>query len=246
MESYEKIVALVKSSMQDRVDLFHLTPEQTRTKFKSCVAACKEAAMTRRNGSGIENLMQNQRNWFQKLLPFEASRDSCNPSLAQEPSFEIRATTVDEIDGEESSNSETNYSSYSEEESSNVEKRNICVPVPRKRIKMETTSAILKETISALNRFAAADPSEAFMKFLREENERSRAHEREMAEMQMRMLQKIMTTPSYPHPYQHPFSQQHIANNQNVPSSFSSSNNRGGHGIHTIPRHEDSHTASSN
>ena len=80
------------------------------------------------------------------------------------------------------------------------------------------------------------DQSETFINVLREENERSRAHEREMAEMQMRMLQTVMRTSSYQHPYQHPINQQHIADNKNDPRSFSSSNDRGGHGIHN-PNH---------
>ena len=55
----------------------------------------------------------------------------------------------------------------------------------------------------------------------------------------------IMMAPSNPHPYQHPISQQRISCNKNVPSSFLSSNDGGGHANHTIPRHEDSHATSS-
>ena len=119
--------------------MFDFTPEQTRTKFKSCVAACKKASMTRKTGSGLENFMQNQPNWFKKLFPYVASRDSCNPSLAQEPSFEKLSATVDEIDGDESSNSKTNSTNCSDEEPGNVKVNNkdLYVPVPQKRMKKE-------------------------------------------------------------------------------------------------------------
>ena len=167
LDIYKKIVALVKSRMQDRDEVFNFTPEQTRTKFKSCVAACKKASMTRKTGSGLANFMQNQPNWFKKLFPYVASRDSCNPSLAQEPSFEKLSATVDEIDGDESSNSKTNSTNCSDEEPGNVKVNNkdLYVPVPQKRMKKESTSAILKEAVSAFNKFASADQSEALIKF---------------------------------------------------------------------------------
>ncbi len=48
----------------------------------------KKACMTRRCGSGIANFINNQPSWFKKLFPYVESRDSCNPNMATEPSFE--------------------------------------------------------------------------------------------------------------------------------------------------------------
>ena len=86
-EIYTEIVLQLKDRMQERQKTFEFSPEQTRNKFKSCISACKKASMTRRNGSGIKNFMQHQPTWFQKLFAYVESKDSCNPDLADEPSF---------------------------------------------------------------------------------------------------------------------------------------------------------------
>ncbi len=60
LEIYKKIVKQVENRMQERQQRFEYSTEQTHTKFKACIAACKKASMTRRNGSGIENFMKKQ------------------------------------------------------------------------------------------------------------------------------------------------------------------------------------------
>ena len=92
LELYSKVVNEVKDCLNERgKESFAFTPVQTRTKFKSCVALCKKASMTIKCGSGIENFMDQKPAWLKKFFPFVASRDSCNPSLASEPSFALAA-----------------------------------------------------------------------------------------------------------------------------------------------------------
>ena len=87
---YSKIVNEVKVRFNERgTGSFKFTPVETRTKFKSCVATCKKASMTRKCGSGIANFMDQKPAWSRKLFPFVESQDSCNPSLASEPFFAL-------------------------------------------------------------------------------------------------------------------------------------------------------------
>ena len=60
VDLYTEIVEAVKQRCKERGKLFNFSPVQTRTKFKACVAACKEAAMTRRYGSGLSNYLVEQ------------------------------------------------------------------------------------------------------------------------------------------------------------------------------------------
>eukprot|EP00794_Sanderia_malayensis_P006460 gene6460-7192_t len=95
LEIYQKVVAKVaKKLMEERQQEFTFTAQQARTKFKACVAACKKASMTRRTKSGIANFMENKPKWFHKLFPYVESRDSCNPEMAKEPSFQVLDETV--------------------------------------------------------------------------------------------------------------------------------------------------------
>ena len=88
LELYSKVVNDVTDCLNKRgKESFAFTPVQTMTKFKSCVAICKKASMTIKCGSGLENCMDQKPPWFKQVVPFVASRDSCNPNLASEPSF---------------------------------------------------------------------------------------------------------------------------------------------------------------
>ena len=71
LEIYSKIVNEVKAHFNERgTGSFEFTPIQTRTKFKSCVAICKKALMTRKCGSGIANFMDQKPAWIQTTVPF--------------------------------------------------------------------------------------------------------------------------------------------------------------------------------
>jgi len=68
------------------------------------------------------------------------------------------------------------------------------VPTPPKRVKKDSTTSVMKEAVTAFNTFAARDPSNALIGFLKEENERNRQHEKSMLEMQMQMFQAMMAS----------------------------------------------------
>ena len=63
-------------------------------------------------------------------------------------------------------------------------KKRLYVPVPAKR-KKETPSELLKEAVQNFNNLASHDPTDALLAFFKEENEKCRVHEREMATMQI-------------------------------------------------------------
>ena len=199
IEIYTEIVLQVKDRMQERQKTFEFSPEQTRNKFKSCITACKKASMTRRNGSGIKNFMQHQPAWFQKLFAYVESRDSCNPDLADEPSFPNFAKRS--VEDTSSSAEESEGSTYTTPRN---KKKRLYVPVHSKKKKKETPSQLLKEAVQQFNNLASQDPTDALVAFFKEENEKGRAHEREMATMQMQMLQMMMmmvpgqARPSFP------------------------------------------------
>jgi len=68
------------------------------------------------------------------------------------------------------------------------------VPTPPKRVKKDSTTSVMKEAVTAFNTFAARDPSNALIGFLKEENERNRQHEKSLLEMQMQMFQAMMAS----------------------------------------------------
>ena len=131
LEIYSKIVNEVKVHFNERcTGSFEFTPVETRTKFKSCVATCKKASMTRKCGSGIANFMDQKPAWFRKLFPFVESRDSCDPSLASEPSF--AASSESNSDGGEMSDSRASADATP---NSLPKDKALFVPTPPKRIK---------------------------------------------------------------------------------------------------------------
>ena len=187
IEIYTEIVLQVKDRMQERQKTFKFSPEQTRNKFKSCITACKKASMTRRNGSGIKNFMQHQPAWFQKLFAYVESRDSCNPDLADEPSFPNFAKRS--VEDTSSSAEEREGSTYTTPRN---KKKRLYVPVHSKKKKKETPSQLLKEAVQQFNNLASQDPTDALVAFFKEENEKCRAHEREM------MMVPGQARPSFP------------------------------------------------
>ena len=110
--------------------------------------------MTKRNGSGLAILYRINPVGFRSYFPMQHPRTHAPP--AQKPSFEI-CVTVDGMDGNESGDRKTNSTNCNDEEPGNVENKKLYVPAPQKRMKKETTSAILKEAVSAFNKVASAD-----------------------------------------------------------------------------------------
>ncbi len=179
---YEAIVKELKKHFTG----FSFTPIQLRTKFKACVAACKKASMMRRCGSGISNFMDQKPIWFKKLFPFVESRDSCDPNLALEPSFQVISS--------ETSFEENNATSPSSSSPATPNNEQLFVPRPSKRAKKDTPTSLLKEAVTAFNKFAATNPTESLKELIKEENEKSRQHEMAMMEMQNQMFQTMFSS----------------------------------------------------
>ena len=125
--------------------------------------------MTRKCGSGIANLMDQKPAWFRKLYPFVESRDSCDPSLATEPSF--AASFESNSDAGETTDSLVSADAIP---NSLPKDKALFVPTPPKRMKKETYTSLLKEAVTDFNRFASKDPINGMVEFLKEENERNR------------------------------------------------------------------------
>ena len=191
-EIYSKVLKDVKNRLAAREESFPFTVAQIRVNFKACVSICKKAAMTRRTASGIDNCLANKGygTWFKKLYPFIESRDSCNPDKGIEPPFE-------KIIGENDSSRDPETPSVSNGSSSDSSAAKEAmkyqqVPVPRKRARKEMTNNLLKDAVLAFNNFTAKDTTESLLAYFREENERSRQHEKELAHMQMQMWQSML------------------------------------------------------
>ena len=138
------------------------TLSQARNKFKSLVAICKKASLTRQTAYGIDNFIQNKGygKWFGQLFPLVQRRESAQPDQAIEPSMETTIVI-------EKGNNKGLY-------------------VPRRKRKSEESS-ILVDAVSKFNKLLDQDPSETLVKYFKEENDRSREHEGRMMQMQCNM-----------------------------------------------------------
>lgn len=96
-EIYDKVAKEATERLAARDTEFPFTSQQVRTKFKSCVAICKKAAMLRQTASGIDNFVESKGcgKWFKQLYHFFQSRDSCQPDLGIEPSATISSAESD-------------------------------------------------------------------------------------------------------------------------------------------------------
>ena len=184
LEIYCRIVKEAKNRLSESNKIFDFTAVQTRTKFRSCIAICKKASMKRKCGSGITNYMDNSPAWLKKLFSFVESRDSCDPTLASEPSFAV----LPESSPDEGNDSRV-FSSKTPDQT-----KTLFVPIPKKRLKKDTATSLLKEAVTAFNNYASKDPATGIIDFLKEENEKSRQHELRMMEIQMNMFQTMMAS----------------------------------------------------
>lgn len=194
-EVYTKVVKQVEVRFNERGEVFPFSVVQSRTKFKACVSTCKKAAMLRKTASGLKNFIDQKGygTWFTKLYPLVESRDSCNPDLAEEPSFSVCANAEKRQAGnnfaDELSETVTNESTDSSRDELYVP-----VPPPYKKVKKESANSLLREAVNSFNRIASQDPTASLLMHLREEGERNRQHETRMLEMQMQLFQNMMAT----------------------------------------------------
>ena len=131
--------------------------------------------------------MQRQPAWFQKLFAYVEYGDSCNPDLADIPSFPNFAKRS--VEDTSSSAEEHEGRAYAVPRN----KKRDCMfqSIQRRRWK-ETPSQLLEEAVQNCNNLASQDPTDALVAFFKEENEKCRAHEREM------MMVPGQARPSFP------------------------------------------------
>ncbi len=208
-EIYEKVVKEATESLAARGKEFPFTSQQVRTKFKSCVAICKKAAMLRQTASGIENFIDSKgySKWFKQLYHFVQSRDSCQPDLGIEPS----ATAV-------FANGDNSRASSPKEASSS---KDLYVPKKAKQKKGPKIQEVLEEAVKAFNKAVEQDISEDILNFMKEENEQARQHDREIMQMQMEMFSSFLSSPlpqppptNQPHLYSSPYPNQPVYHQQ--------------------------------
>ena len=144
--------------------------------------------MTIKTASGIDNLMHSKGygSLFQKLFPLVESMDSCNPENGIEPSFGLLHKNMVNTSNIERINVS---SESSETDSRSREECRLNASLPIKKARNETPHRLLKEAVTTFNRFVTNDPTESLLAHSKEENERSRQHEREQAQMQLKILQ---------------------------------------------------------
>lgn len=174
-EVYEKVLRKLKARCTEREVEFVFNVAQTRTKFKSLVAICKKASLTRKTSSGIEDFIQKMGygKWFAQLFPYIQSRESAQPEQATEPS--ASKSTPSPVQSE---NAETGSS------------RSVYVPV--KKRKTGEQANLLADAVKSFNKLLEKDHTENLMNFFKEENEQTRKHEERMMQMQMQMQMQLM------------------------------------------------------
>ena len=70
--------------------------------------------------------------------------------------------------------------------------KKLFVPIPKKRLKKDTTTSLLKEAVTAFHKYAYKDPSAGIIDFLKEENGKFGRHGIKMMEIQMHLFHTTM------------------------------------------------------
>ena len=139
---------------------------------------------------GIKNVVEKKRfgAWFMKLFAIVKTRDSCQPEQGIEPSFSSTVTKDDLDQGQEIQEDtpvdvEESQSTKSAGNTSEREhKKDLFVPTKRSR---RSGNDELKNAVAAFNKAMENDPMKDLLQYFKDENERSRIHERNMMQMQM-------------------------------------------------------------
>ena len=183
-DAHEKVVESLKARCEQREKQFPFTLAQTCIKFKGCIAICKRVAMLRKTASGVDNFVQSKGygQWFMRLYALVKSRDSAQPSQGIEPSF----AKVEEAESDEVNSSAHAHPSETEEVTKLQEgKKDLYVPTKKGKKQRDD---LLKSAVMSINKLADADATNNFMKYMQEENQRAREHEKELMKMQLEMF----------------------------------------------------------
>ena len=157
-----------------------ITHSQIRKKFKELVWECKSISLGQRTASGISRYQveKGYAKWWIILFPLVANRESTDPSNIAEPPFYNDNQNTDLENDLGGSKNKT------------AEKKCECKPKKNKE-------TIEQSLLTLTKSFIDNDPTEKLLKFMAEENEKSRKYEMEMM--------KLMFGLSHP-PFQEPSS----------------------------------------
>ena len=134
------------------------------------VNECKSVSLTKRTSSGMarHQVEKSYGKWWDILFPLVASRESSDPNIMIEPSFD---TINQRVESKTQPNEVTNVSSQN----------------GKANMKKQKEKKLEQEIVNLTRSFIENDPTEKLLNFLTSENERSRRHEAKM----MRMMLQI-------------------------------------------------------
>ena len=161
-----------------------ITHSQIRNKFKKLVCECKSISLSQRAASGISRYQveKGYGNWWDILFPLVASRESADPlNIVEPPFYNDNQNTYLENDLGGSKNGTTERK---------------CECKPKKNRKTHWT-----EFTNFNKMFIDNDPTEKLLKFMAEENEKSRKHEMEMMKLMFSLPHPPFQEPSSSIPF---------------------------------------------
>lgn len=178
---YGQILKELKKRCSSRNETIDFTIPQLRNKFKKCVSECKRVAMTIKTATGIKRLQEDKgySAWFDKLFPHIQSRDSCQPHLAVEPSYE-----EEESDKTESTETEGGVKQF--------------VPTKKKKV---TPKDQVGEAVELFKTVLERDATTDIINYMRDEAERARQHELELTKL---ILNSVSSAPTAEIDYNQP------------------------------------------
>ena len=156
-----------------------ITHSQIRNKFKKLVCECKSISLSHRTASGISRYQveKGYGKWLDILFPLVASRESADPSnIVESPFYNNNQNTDLKNDLGGSKNA-------------TAEKKCECKPKKNKE-------TIEQSLLTLTKSFIDNDPTEKLLKFMAEENEKSRKHEMEMMKLMFSLPHPPFQEPS--------------------------------------------------
>ena len=164
---YRKVVMELNQRIKGSFP-FEVTFTQARNKFKKLISECKAQSVTQRTATSLSRSIveKGYGKLWDELFPLVASRESSDRSNNIEPSADTDSDENNSFEGTAQEELDRRSKDY-------VPTR----PPSSKKKKRDSFSDCLQ---SIAKSFVEKDPTDTLLKFLSEENERSRRHEMQM------------------------------------------------------------------
>lgn len=188
---YAEILAKLKERATERGETITFNIQQTRSKFKSSISECKQAAMTINTATEIKRFQKEKGygKWFDVLFPLVKTRDSCQPDMAIEPSATTNLTEEEEI--------AKNFEDF----------------LPKKKVK-PTKKNTVAEAVELFKQVVENDPAKEIISFMKHEAEKARQHELQLVELMLKYQSppsnQVTPSPPVDPPARHPAAVQGI------------------------------------